>query len=106
MSGKSDRLRQARELTYESMVEAVGAMNGVVYSTYAGHENGSREYSDVEAVQYARLFRVNLIWLLTGQGEPRPKGGNHPIVDLFEAIAPDRQPQAIEFLEYLGRPRA
>jgi hypothetical protein len=39
--------------------------------TYLAHENGSRGYSIKKAMRYATLYRVNLLWLLTGQGDAR-----------------------------------
>lgn len=97
----SDRLIQARKLAgYRTRKEATDAL-GLHYPTYSGHENGNRDFEH-EAARYAQLFRVDLIWLMTGRGVPRPKSSTHPIVELFESIPADRQAQAVEYLEFLG----
>lgn len=101
MSDPSERLRQARKLAgFKTMREAAEA-HGLDYPTYAGHENGHRGFSH-QAVRYATLFRVNLIWLMTGRGSPKSKSPNNPIADLIEAIPPEKQAQAIEYLSFLA----
>lgn len=63
-----DRLRQARErANYKSARLAAEAM-GVNYNTYAQHENGTRGLTKSTAMRYARFFRADLAWLLTGKG--------------------------------------
>lgn len=95
-----ERLAEARKLAgYDSPMD-VHKQLGWVYSTYKNHEDGYRDFSKT-ATKYAAAFRVNLIWLLTGTGQPRPKGGNHPIVDLFYDIPERLHPQAIDYLNYL-----
>lgn len=42
--------------------------------TYTQHENGTRGFNRATAERYARFFRVDLGWLLTGQGRPERKG--------------------------------
>lgn len=50
------------------------------YATYAGHENGSKAgFRNDDAQVYARRFKVDLTWLLTGRGAMEPKG-KAPIV--------------------------
>jgi hypothetical protein len=41
---------------------------GVVYSTYAGHENGSSGFRAPTGAKYARKFRVSFDWLMNGRG--------------------------------------
>lgn len=70
METVSDRLRQAREAAgFENAREAANAL-GLTYSTYAGHENGSRGPRREQLTQYARKFKVSTDWLLTGKGPP------------------------------------
>lgn len=70
MESVSDRLRQAREAAgYENAREAANSL-GLTYSTYAGHENGSRGPKREQLMQYARKFKVSTDWLLTGKGPP------------------------------------
>ena len=49
--------------------EAAEAL-GIREPTYMGHENGFRGFK-ASAEVYARKFKVNLEWLLTGRGNPR-----------------------------------
>lgn len=77
--GRNERLRTAREgAGYATAVAAAEAM-GVRAPTYMHHENGTRDFTRGDTAQrYARFFRVNLEWLLTGAGEMRrsaPRSG-------------------------------
>ncbi len=66
----SGRLRFAREKAgYETAADATEA-RGWTYSTYASHENGSRGIPRDKIRLYARAFKVNPLWLLTGEGNP------------------------------------
>lgn len=58
-------MKKARKAIYRTAQEAVDAL-GVPYSTYAGHENGSREFDIDTAKRYARLFRVKWDWIMEG----------------------------------------
>lgn len=62
-----DRLKKAREAIYKTASDAARSL-GVVRHTYIQHENGIRGFRKDAAVFYARKFRVNLDWLLTGRG--------------------------------------
>lgn len=67
MGTRGERLKKARiDAGYRTAVEAARAL-GIPYPTYAGHENGSRDYGPDEAVVYARKFKVALDWLLAGK---------------------------------------
>ena len=54
---------------YDNPTDAARAMN-IPEPTYLGHENGSRGFK-AKADRYARFFRVDLEWLLTGRGSPK-----------------------------------
>ncbi len=54
------------------MRSAVDAL-GVNYSTYAGHETDFRDYSPEEAAAYAKRFKVDVMWLLTGKVDTSPQ---------------------------------
>ncbi|UNJ22090.1 repressor protein C [Microcystis phage vB_MweS-yong2] len=70
---QNERLKKAREAAgYATAAEAAKALNAS-YSTYSAHENGEKGLSR-SAERYARFFRVNLEWLLTGRGDMKPKG--------------------------------
>jgi phage repressor protein C with HTH and peptisase S24 domain len=69
MTEMHERLIWARkEAGYETAREAAVAL-GVREPTYMGHENGFRGFKS-NAELYARKFKVNLEWLLTGRGSP------------------------------------
>lgn len=65
-----DRLKRARENAgYTQASDAADAF-GWKYSTYAGHENGTRGIKSDTARVYAKAFRVSPEWLLFGDGSP------------------------------------
>lgn len=62
-----DRLRQARiDAGYEDASTAVKEF-GWTYSTYLGHENGSRGVKNPDVAKYAKAFGVSESYLLTGR---------------------------------------
>lgn len=95
----ADRLREARTLAGFSEASEAVERFGFVYSTYMNHEGGHRGFAR-EARRYSNLFKVSLVWLMTGLGEPRPKDADHPILRLWEEVPPDSQPEVIEFMKF------
>lgn len=93
-----ERLKWAREQRFESAAEAARAL-GIEYPTYAGHENGSRGFNK-EATKYAKKFGVSLLWLMSGQGSPKP-GMASEVQEIFDQIPPDRRPVALRLLKSL-----
>lgn len=71
--GMNQRLIWARlnDGRYPDQAKDAADAMGVVKSTYWGHENGSRGFPKVPAAQYARFYKVDLHWLITGQGDPK-----------------------------------
>jgi SOS-response transcriptional repressor LexA len=70
-----DRLRQARIAAgYEKSVDAARAF-GWNEVTYRAHENGTRGLTRTTISKYAKVFRVPVAWLLTGEGEGRTMDG-------------------------------
>lgn len=67
---KSMRLEQARKGAGHKTAAAGARALGMFhkYSTYAGHENGSRDFGTEEARKYASKFKVNAEWLLYNTG--------------------------------------
>lgn len=62
----NERLAQARKAAgFETAQDAAAAL-GVKYPTYAGHENGARDFTR-SAGLYARRFNTTIDWLLTGK---------------------------------------
>lgn len=76
----ADRLKTARiRAGYKTAQEAAAAL-GVSYSTYAGHENGSRGLGRA-GPRYAKRFKVSLDWLLRGEGSgPAPSSESANVV--------------------------
>ncbi|MDP1628825.1 MAG: helix-turn-helix domain-containing protein [Parvibaculum sp.] len=69
-----ERLQQARRKAgYEKAADAADAI-GVKTVTYYQHESGLRGVTRKNAERYARFFRVDLEWLMTGRGKPARKG--------------------------------
>lgn len=101
MSEPHERLVKARLMAgYKTRQKAIDRF-GWRYQTYAAHENGGRPFNRRVGI-YAKAFKVRADWLLFGTGEPRVRGQDHPIVKLFERIPEEQQPQAINFLTFLG----
>lgn len=70
MNDQAARLRKARAAAgYDTAAAAARAM-GIKEPAYHNHENGTAGLSRA-GERYARFFRVNLDWLLTGHGEMR-----------------------------------
>lgn len=90
-----ERLKWARERIYESASDAARALQMNV-PTYLGHENGSRGGKD-NAQKYARLFKVNYTWLMTGKGDP----SGDPIQAMIEDLPPEAQREVETFVRYL-----
>lgn len=73
-----ERLKALREKRFATAQDAAEAM-GISYSTYAGHENGSRGISRSAAIRYARFFQVSLDFIVTGADT---QGGDRGVVIL------------------------
>lgn len=65
-SDKAERLRQARAASGFRSAAAAAAALGIKTPTYTSHENGTRDFGDVEAARYARAFNVAVEWLVFG----------------------------------------
>lgn len=94
---QGERLKRARELKYEHAVDAAEAL-GLPVQTYLPYESGRTGFSR-RAPRFADFFGVNLLWLLTGDGPMRPSDP-HPVVKIFERIPAEKQPDALEMLEF------
>lgn len=95
--GMAKRLKQARERdgSYKEATEAARAL-GAGVSTYLAHENGTRGFR-AWAPKYARFYKVNLVWLLEGIGEPRGKSTEARFIDLTT----EEQVELDRFAEFL-----
>lgn len=68
---RHERLQFARKRAgYDSPTD-VARQQGWVVPTYLSHENGTRGFRWGDAKKYARLFRVNALWLFDGVGQPK-----------------------------------
>lgn len=95
-----DRLEQARQAAgFESAADAARAL-GIPYGTYSVHENGARGFKARSAARYAYFYKVRLEWLLTGHG-PMKAGNKPPVLEMYEALPPERQREAMRYLMYL-----
>lgn len=82
---KSDRLKEARKAAgFSSAAEAARSL-GVKEPTYAGHENGARDFDDESAAIYARRYRVRPEWLIYGTGPMSNSSSEPTIVSIEEA---------------------
>lgn len=90
------RLRRARKLRYGTAREAAHAL-GLPEQTYAPYEQGKLHLGK-RTPEFAAKFGVNVLWLQTNKGPMRP-GDPHPVLQVFEQILPEKQPEALEMLE-------
>ena len=85
-----ERLKAARAAAgYKSAPEAARAFGWNINTTNS-NENGNRTFSRTSAEKYARAYKCNLDWLLTGRGSMKgqdPEGAE--IIDIWSRI-PDR----------------
>ena len=65
----SERLRHARESAGFTTAAEAARRFGWKEPTYHSHENSSRGFPKGKAVTYAKAFKVDVEWLLTGRGE-------------------------------------
>lgn len=77
METAGNRLEKLRRERFASRRQAAVEL-GIPPTTYNQYETGEREFSR-HAVRFAKFFRVNVEWLLTGRGEMRPTRATHSI---------------------------
>lgn len=98
-----DRLKDARDKAGFRSARAAALHFHWTPSTYASHENGQTgEIPHAAARKYAKAFRVSAAWLLNGEGDMRPVIAKDRLEKLLKSIPADRQPEAIQFLEFLA----
>lgn len=95
----SDRLKWARQHAGFASASDAARSLGVSLTTYMGHENGSRGFA-AKAQRYARRYRVDLTWLMTGEGQPAPDY-NQDEADLLDAYRKLPAAQAHAYLQLL-----
>lgn len=72
-----ERLAGARADKYPSASAAAAAL-GIPTGTYVQYENGTRGFAK-HAERFARFYRVNLEWLVSGRGDKRSKASARAI---------------------------
>ncbi len=97
METRAERLTFARKQARLDRPAAAERLK-LPYSTYAAHENGSRDFGLDEAQVYAHAFRVNVVWLMFGTGSPKGPSIEQKILSLPE----DKRRQVEDFIEFLG----
>jgi hypothetical protein len=101
MESRASRLKAARKDAGYTSVRAACDAFGYPYPTYAGHENGSRDYDFDAAQRYARAFKVDATWLMTGRGATPQVGAE--IVDIWTRIPERDRAAALRMLRGLAK---
>jgi hypothetical protein len=107
LTAEAQRLRLAREKRGFKSAKDAAEFFGWSYNSYAQHENGLRGIKKA-AEKYATAYRVSRGWLLTGEGAGPGENGaiSQKALEMARALAripPERQEEALRFLEFLGR---
>ncbi len=66
------RLKQARINAGFESVENFCQKNGLAMPQYSAHEDGSKSLKASQAMQYCKLLRVSLHWLILGDDNLKP----------------------------------
>lgn len=94
-----DRLRSARLAAgFESAADAAQRL-GLAAHTYRHYERGDRHPPLDVLPDIARLYKVQLEWLLTGKGDSN--GARAEVVNIWDHILPADQPTALRMLKGL-----
>lgn len=106
LPAESQRLRLAREKRGFNTAKEAAEFFGWSYNSYAQHENGLRGIKKA-AAKYATAYRVSVGWLLTGEGAGPGEGGalSQRAIEMARALArlaPERQEEALRYLEFLA----
>jgi phage repressor protein C with HTH and peptisase S24 domain len=104
MSDMASRLTEARKQAGYSSARKAALAFGWKYTTYAGHENGSRGFDD-DVRTYAQRFNVSLEWLMTGKGPMKRSGESAEIVEIYQRIPAKHRASALRMLEGLAEPK-
>jgi phage repressor protein C with HTH and peptisase S24 domain len=107
MKEPHQRLQKARAQFFDSASAAAEALN-IANATYTQHENGKRGFK-LHAERYARFFRVNLEWLLTGRGSMRGYQPAIPIMGIASAgmdTLPIEDPAGAGVIDHVELPAA
>lgn len=99
MESRADRLRAARRDAGYKTVRAACDAFGYHYPTYAGHENGARDFDFDTAERYAKAFGVDATWLMSGKAPASSEQAE--IIDIWTRIPQRDREAAIRMLKGL-----
>lgn len=107
LPAEAQRLRLARKRRGFKSAKDAAEFFAWSYNSYAQHENGTRGIKKA-ARKYAIAYRVSEGWLLTGEGAGPGENGaiSQKALEMARALSripPERQEEALRFLEFLGR---
>jgi len=91
------RLRSLRKSTGLSQEEVAEAMS-LARSVISAIENGRRKVSGFEARRLARVYQVDVSWLLTGE-DP---GGEGPLAQAARRLTRDERKELLRYAEFLA----
>lgn len=94
-----ERLQEARRAAgYDTAADAARRFSWNV-NTYSSNENGNRAFSRTKAIDYAKAFKVDLEWLLTGKGDIKANLSKEQaeVINILDHLPPSRRS---EFLRY------
>jgi|GEM_PF-1358774 len=101
MSDISERIRRARLAAGFSQAEEAAKRLGMKGAAYRHYESGYRTPPTNRVAEIAKLFKVDLDWLLTGKGDS--ENDTSQVTTLWGNI-PDRdKPAALQMLRALAR---
>ena len=84
------RLRHAREAAgFRNSTDFCRAQ-GLRHNTYDHHETGRRGIKLQTLKDYASMLRVNLAWLVEGEGQMRTNDWEMEVLDLARTMTPDQ----------------
>jgi hypothetical protein len=91
------RLRLARENAGYSSSRGAAVANGWNENTYKSHEQGERQKDGLKTEyveKYARAFRVNPYWLMTGNGPTT----RDEVEQTWQSMSPEERTKALRLL--------
>lgn len=98
LTNMKERLQWAREYAGYDEATAAAIEREWVVSTYLAHENGTRGFRR-EADKYARAYKVDLEWLITGKGHPLARRSR--LADELGSLPPQARAEIESFIEYV-----
>lgn len=95
-----ERLKQARKARGFSRAVVAERMR-VTEAAIQHHESGKNDPSLPLLAKYARIYRISTDWIIMGKGKG-PTDARDPreaVLEVWDGIAPTRQPQALAVLQ-------